>query len=266
MTATVLLRKSRAGPWRLIASLGTHRHMTSALRDCICHVVNIHALSTLAVAGILANKKIISHFYVLFRLLPQPPLSHRHAALLYSRRLQGSNVAAHPTHRPRRRRQHTQMTRHRRTMVLARDEDSLNCGSGGGDSDDFNLRIISIFVILVGSMFGSLFPVVSRRVRWLSSRIPKGVFDFAKYFGSGVIVCRARPSPVMHSLIPSKIATAFIHLLDPAIDELSSPCLAPGWSEYVRPTLTRHTRFPYVPFSRSPLNMSYSVFSRTHSQ
>ncbi|TFY50701.1 hypothetical protein EVG20_g11376 [Dentipellis fragilis] len=46
---------------------------------------------------------------------------------------------------------------------------------------------------------------------------------FAKYFGSGVI-----------------IATAFIHLLDPAIDELSSPCLGSGWTEYVCLALSLH--------------------------
>ena len=39
----------------------------------------------------------------------------------------------------------------------------------------------------------------------------------AKYFGSGVI-----------------IATAFIHLLASGVSELSSPCLAPAWQEYVR--------------------------------
>jgi len=30
-----------------------------------------------------------------------------------------------------------------------------------------------------------------------------------------------------------QIATAFIHLLDPAIQELSSPCLPPAWQDYV---------------------------------
>ncbi|EEB96947.1 hypothetical protein MPER_03828, partial [Moniliophthora perniciosa FA553] len=38
---------------------------------------------------------------------------------------------------------------------------------------------------------------------------------FAKYFGSGVI-----------------IATAFIHLLAPALEALGSECLAPAWSDY----------------------------------
>ena len=42
-------------------------------------------------------------------------------------------------------------------------------------------------------------------------------FSFAKYFGSGVI-----------------IATAFIHLLDPALDALGSECLTGAWQDYVR--------------------------------
>ncbi|RPD58926.1 ZIP zinc/iron transport family [Lentinus tigrinus ALCF2SS1-7] len=98
--------------------------------------------------------------------------------------------------------------------LLARDDD-VNCGSGGGARTDTKLRIASIFIILVGSLAGALFPVLTRRTKWLSKRVPQPVFETAKYFGSGVI-----------------IATSLIHLLDPAIEELSSPCLAPGWQEY----------------------------------
>ncbi|EKM50161.1 uncharacterized protein PHACADRAFT_264732 [Phanerochaete carnosa HHB-10118-sp] len=98
--------------------------------------------------------------------------------------------------------------------LLARD-DSVNCGSGGGDTGSTGLRIASVFIVMIGSMFGAFFPVLSRRSRWLAPRVPKGVFEFAKYFGSGVI-----------------IATAFIHLLDPALDELGSPCLNPAWGVY----------------------------------
>ncbi|TCD65047.1 high-affinity Zn(2+) transporter zrt1, partial [Steccherinum ochraceum] len=100
--------------------------------------------------------------------------------------------------------------------LLRRDDaadDSLNCGSGGGSDTFFGLRVASVFIILVGSMSGALFPVLARRTKWLN--VPDAVFDFAKYFGSGVI-----------------IATAFIHLLDPAIEELSSPCLDPAWLDY----------------------------------
>ncbi|KAG2044163.1 Zinc/iron permease [Suillus americanus] len=93
----------------------------------------------------------------------------------------------------------------------------LNCGSGGGATTYPQLRIASVFIILIGSMGGALFPVLAKRTSWL--RVPKAVFDFAKYFGSGVI-----------------IATAFIHLLSPAIDELTtSPCLSPAWQDYPYP-------------------------------
>lgn len=100
-------------------------------------------------------------------------------------------------------------------LYIRDDSEDLNCGEGGGSDDLFGLRVASIFIILIGSSFGALFPVLARRTRYLSAVIPKGVFEFAKYFGSGVI-----------------IATAFIHLLSPALDALSSPCLAPGWFEY----------------------------------
>ncbi|KAG6337374.1 hypothetical protein ID866_1697 [Astraeus odoratus] len=89
----------------------------------------------------------------------------------------------------------------------------VNCGSGGGANTYTGLRIASIFVILVGSATGALFPVLAKRSSWL--HVPRIVYDTAKYFGSGVI-----------------IATAFIHLLGPALDELGSPCLSPAWSDY----------------------------------
>lgn len=50
-----------------------------------------------------------------------------------------------------------------------------------------------------------------------------GLCRFAKYFGSGVI-----------------IATAFIHLLAPAWEELTSECLSGAWEDYVS-----HT-FPFI--------------------
>ncbi|KAG1767024.1 ZIP-like iron-zinc transporter [Suillus placidus] len=91
-----------------------------------------------------------------------------------------------------------------------------NCGSGGGATTYAQLRIASIFIVLIGSISGALCPVLAKRTNWL--RVPKAVFDFAKYFGSGVI-----------------IATAFIHLLSPALGELSSPCLSPAWQQYPYP-------------------------------
>ncbi|KAF9241833.1 ZIP-like iron-zinc transporter [Melanogaster broomeanus] len=92
-------------------------------------------------------------------------------------------------------------------------DSDINCGNGGGANSYTNLRIASVFIILVGSSFGAFFPVLARKTDRF--RVPTAVFDFAKYFGSGVI-----------------IATSFIHLLSPALDELGSPCLSPAWQEY----------------------------------
>ncbi|KAJ7107718.1 ZIP-like iron-zinc transporter [Mycena epipterygia] len=89
----------------------------------------------------------------------------------------------------------------------------LDCGNLDNPNTFFGVRVASVFVILICGIGGTLFPVLAKRSTWL--RVPPALFEFAKYFGSGVI-----------------IATAFIHLLSPGIDELSSPCLAPGWQEY----------------------------------
>jgi len=80
-------------------------------------------------------------------------------------------------------------------------------------------RISSIFVILVVSTACTLFPVVAKRVR--SLRIPLYVYLFARYFGTGVI-----------------IATAFVHLLDPAYSEIGpNTCvgMTGHWADYSWP-------------------------------
>ncbi|KZT07469.1 ZIP zinc/iron transport family [Laetiporus sulphureus 93-53] len=98
---------------------------------------------------------------------------------------------------------------------IHRRDDAVNCGSGGGAETYTGLRIGSIFIIMATSMCAALFPVLARRMRWLRMCVPDMAFQIAKYFGSGVI-----------------IATAFIHLLDPAMDELGSECLSAAWQEY----------------------------------
>ncbi|OJD36797.1 plasma membrane low affinity zinc ion protein [Diplodia corticola] len=75
------------------------------------------------------------------------------------------------------------------------------------------LRISSIFVILVGSLAGAWFPVFARR--HAGAGMPEWPFFVAKFFGSGVI-----------------IATAFIHLLAPAIEALTNECLTGPITEY----------------------------------
>jgi len=88
------------------------------------------------------------------------------------------------------------------------------CETGNEFDGRMGLRISSIFVILVGSTFGALFPIVARRFGGRGG-VPGWSFFIAKYFGSGVI-----------------IATSFIHLLAPAEEALTNPCLTGPITEY----------------------------------
>lgn len=74
-------------------------------------------------------------------------------------------------------------------------------------------RISSIFVIMFTSAFGTFFPVLASRHSFI--KLPSWCFFIAKYFGSGVI-----------------IATAFIHLLQPANEALTDECLGGVFEEY----------------------------------
>ncbi|KAJ6103414.1 hypothetical protein N7486_005841 [Penicillium sp. IBT 16267x] len=87
-------------------------------------------------------------------------------------------------------------------------------------SNDYNgmlgARISAIFVIGIFSSIATFFPVVAQRAPRL--RIPLYVYLFARYFGAGVIV-----------------ATAFIHLLDPAYSEIGpQTCvgMTGHWADY----------------------------------
>lgn len=84
------------------------------------------------------------------------------------------------------------------------------------DGNDYNgrlgVRISAVFVILVTSLFTTLFPVVA--VRFPKLRIPGWVYLVARNFGSGVIV-----------------TTAFIHLMDPSYSEIGgNSCVGETWN------------------------------------
>ena len=81
------------------------------------------------------------------------------------------------------------------------------CDGSENNTDHMGLRILSIFVILLGSLLGAVLPVWLARVSSFS--VPKHFFIIAKYFGSGAIV-----------------ATAWMHLLSPASDSFRDPCLS----------------------------------------
>ncbi|KAK6505110.1 hypothetical protein TWF481_007032 [Arthrobotrys musiformis] len=83
---------------------------------------------------------------------------------------------------------------------------TFTCDEDTNSEDLRGLRISAIFVILVGSLFGALFPIFAHQFSCFTGQ--KYILFGVKYFGSGVIV-----------------ATAFIHLLAPANEALSNPCL-----------------------------------------
>ncbi|PGH07926.1 hypothetical protein AJ79_06134 [Helicocarpus griseus UAMH5409] len=107
--------------------------------------------------------------------------------------------------------------------LLPRHEEGVSfnaCATGNEYDGRLGLRISALFVILVGSSLGAIFPVWARpnaRKEGENRRVkvPPWVFFVAKYFGSGVIV-----------------ATAFIHLLAPAHEALSNSCLTGPITEY----------------------------------
>lgn len=92
--------------------------------------------------------------------------------------------------------------------------------AGGNDyNGHLGARVSAVFVVLFVSTAATIFPVLATRVRRL--KIPLYVYLFARYFGTGVI-----------------IATAFIHLLDPAYDEIgAASCvgMTGNWASYSWP-------------------------------
>ncbi|KAL4790550.1 Zinc/iron permease [Aspergillus venezuelensis] len=93
------------------------------------------------------------------------------------------------------------------------------CYMNAGENDydgRMGARISAIFVIFIVSTAVTFFPMLAKRFPRL--HIPHYVYLFARYFGAGVIV-----------------ATAFIHLLDPAYDEIG-PASCVGmtghWADY----------------------------------
>ncbi|RMZ81977.1 hypothetical protein DV737_g2286, partial [Chaetothyriales sp. CBS 132003] len=96
-------------------------------------------------------------------------------------------------------------------LLLRRDDEA--CATGNDYDGRMGLRIASLFIIWITSSIGAVFPVFANRHKGV--RIPDATFFVCKYFGSGVI-----------------IATAFIHLLGPAVDALTDPCLTGPITDY----------------------------------
>ncbi len=99
------------------------------------------------------------------------------------------------------------------TALVRRQSSDGTCQNTNGYDGRLGLRVSAVFVIMFSSTFGAFFPLAAKRFSCL--RLGGFTFTFAKYFGSGVIV-----------------ATAFIHLLAPANNELKDPCLTGAITDY----------------------------------
>ncbi|KAM0264900.1 hypothetical protein ACHAQJ_000416 [Trichoderma viride] len=87
------------------------------------------------------------------------------------------------------------------------------CSGDVVDLKNRGLRIGAIFIIMAAATFGAFAPILLARQQKM--HVPKFTFFICKYVGTGVI-----------------IATAWMHLLDPAVENLSDPCLAPRLGDY----------------------------------
>ncbi|OAA74156.1 membrane zinc transporter [Cordyceps fumosorosea ARSEF 2679] len=96
---------------------------------------------------------------------------------------------------------------------MADSDAPLNCTGEAADDTRRGLRIGAIFIIMFASLLGALAPVLLARQTRM--HVPKFTFFVCKYVGTGVI-----------------IATAWMHLLDPAIDNFSDPCVAARVPDY----------------------------------
>jgi solute carrier family 39 (zinc transporter), member 1/2/3 len=81
------------------------------------------------------------------------------------------------------------------------------------DHDNKGLRVASIFILLAASLLGALLPIFSSRGSLLP--MPRSLFFICKHTGTGVI-----------------IATAWMHLLSPAVEALHHKCLAARLGDY----------------------------------
>ena len=97
--------------------------------------------------------------------------------------------------------------------LIARDSPTDTCQTVSEYNGHQNIRILAVFIIMISSGLGVYFPILSSRYSFI--RLPDWCFFIAKFFGSGVIV-----------------ATAFIHLLQPASEALGNDCLGGTFVEY----------------------------------
>jgi len=94
------------------------------------------------------------------------------------------------------------MVRMRSRFAFARrDGEELVCGGIADAPEQLNLRIASVFVLLVASLLGAMLPVVLKPSK--PGRSTALLYEFLKYFGSGVIVRRVVSNTTAHLTLTS---------------------------------------------------------------
>ncbi|KXS16018.1 Zinc/iron permease [Gonapodya prolifera JEL478] len=88
------------------------------------------------------------------------------------------------------------------------------CAADNGDPPERGLHIAAVFIQVAISLSGTLIPILLKKFN-LASQWTDTAFDIVRNFGTGVI-----------------LATGFVHMLIPAAQLLTSPCLPSGWTDY----------------------------------
>ncbi|KAF5022592.1 hypothetical protein F66182_5338 [Fusarium sp. NRRL 66182] len=84
--------------------------------------------------------------------------------------------------------------------------DAAECAGEAVDLGRRGLRVAAIFIIMASSLLGAILPIFLARQKTIP--VPKLAFFICKFIGTGVI-----------------IATSFMHLLVPAVENLGDECL-----------------------------------------
>jgi hypothetical protein len=98
------------------------------------------------------------------------------------------------------------------TAAFAQPASAFNCDAEPLENYDFPLHIGAVFIVLGAALIGTILPVIGKAHKRL--RLNDYVFSIGKSFGTGVI-----------------LATGFIHMLSPAEQNLTSPCLPPAFNK-----------------------------------
>lgn len=67
----------------------------------------------------------------------------------------------------------------RPTPAKMADQPGAHCGETR-PIDRVGLRVSALFVILITSLIGTMFPIITKRVKYLRKRVPGIVFEFGK--------------------------------------------------------------------------------------